>query len=210
MELPLSKKLYEETQSLHAQTENMDFIVALRNQKLTQAQYIRYLADLKTVYESLERGMRANVDNPVIHIMYDEKLNRTLALEQDLKSFGASDTKPSQAAIDYANHLLQLSKHSPVLLLAHAYVRYLGDLSGGRMLKKLVEQIFPGNHTAFYNFDQLLGPQASGAQFVEYKNSWKERLDGLELTENDKFALINEAKKSFELTGKIFSKCFAP
>lgn len=201
--LPLSKRLYEETKSVHEQVESMDFVVALRNQKLTQSRYVQYLADLKVVYEALENGLRLNAENPVIKEIYNEKLNRTNSLVQDLKSFAAEDIKPTAAAIDYANYLQDLSKRIPLLLVAHAYVRYLGDLSGGRMLKKFVDQIFPGEHTSFYNFEDLLGPNPNGVKFVEYKNEWKERVDSLELTDNDKIALINEAKKSFELVGRL-------
>ena len=53
---PLSKQLYEETKSAHAQVESMDFVIALRDQKLAQADYVQYLTDLKQVYRALEDG----------------------------------------------------------------------------------------------------------------------------------------------------------
>ena len=203
--LPLSKRLYEETKSAHEQVESMAFVVALRDLKLSQNEYIQYLADLKYIYATLEEGMRSNLNTPAIKILYDDKLCRKKNLEADLQSFQALGCPPSNAAQDYVKHLNNLSKHSPILLIAHAYVRYMGDLSGGRMIKKFVEQLFPGDHTDFYNFDEeLLGPNAIGAKFVEYKNVWKGRLDGLNFTDHEQQSLIEEAKKGFEYAGRMF------
>lgn len=204
--LPLSKRLYQETKVLHEQLESRSFVLALRDQKLAEKDYIQHLADLKLVYETLEQGMRENKNIPPIKVLFDEKLCRTSALEKDLRSFHALDTKPTASARQYAEHLKELAATKPILLLAHAYVRYLGDLSGGRMIKKSVEQLFPGEHTAFYDFDDLLGQNAIGAKFVEYKNKWKDHLDTQEFTDNDKMALENEAKMGFEFAGRMFSE----
>lgn len=203
-ELLLSKRLYEETKSAHEQVESMSFILSLRDQKLLEKEYVQYLADLKVVYEALEECMRSNLDIPSIKVLYDDKLCRKKSLETDLKSFQAEGCHPTEAAMDYVRHLKDLAKKTPFLLLAHAYVRYMGDLSGGRMMKKFVEQLFPGEHTAFYNFDDLLGVNALGAKFVEYKNAWKNQLDSLNFTDSEKLALINEAKTGFEYAGRMF------
>lgn len=202
--IPLSKRLYEETKAIHGQVESMNFIISLRDQKLTQNEYVQFLVDLKVVYKALEEGMESNLKNSAIKILYDNKLCRTPMLEADLKSFQAETGKPTTAACEYVHHLKKISKDDPILLLSHAYVRYLGDLSGGRMMKKYVEQLFPGEHASFYNFDELLGSNATGANFVEYKNAWKKRLDQLNFTDKEQSALIEEAKKAFEYAGRMF------
>jgi len=200
----LSKQLYEETKVSHEQVENRAFIIRLKEQKLSQSDYVQHLVDLKNIYKALENGMRANINIPAINDLYDEKLCRTPYLEKDIESFHAMDIKPTKMALEYVRHLQDLSEHTPLLLLAHAYVRYMGDLSGGRMMKKYVEVSYPGDHQAFYDFDNLLGKNAVGAKFVEYKNLWKERLDTLELADKDKTALIQEAVKGFEFTGMMY------
>lgn len=206
--MPFSKRLYEETKSAHEQVESMDFVVSLRNQKLSQTDYVQYLTDLILVYSALEECLRTNLGITAIQTLYDDRLCRTKKLEKDIQSFQEEKLIPSKAAQDYAKHLKELSTQSPLLLLAHSYVRYLGDLSGGRMMKKFVEQLFPGEHTHFYNFDEALGENAIGTKFVEYKNGWKQKLDSLSLTDEEKRDLIEEAKKGFEYTGRIFSRCY--
>jgi heme oxygenase len=42
----------------------------------------------------------------------------------------------------YTAHLHALSATQPALLLAHAYVRYLGDLSGGQVLRRRVAKAY--------------------------------------------------------------------
>lgn len=203
--IPLSKRLYAETKALHEQVESLPFILALRDQKLSKQEYIQYLADLKLVYQALEEGLQANCQIPEIQSLYDHKINRAEMLNADLKSFQAEKIAPSSSAQSYVRHLQELSRRAPMLLLAHAYVRYMGDLSGGRMLKKFVEQLFPGEHVAFYNFDVLFGENASGSKFVEYKNWWKDQLDQMQFSSSEQLGLIQEAKKAFEYAGNMLS-----
>lgn len=99
-----------------------------------------------------------------------------------------------------------MAVHDPILLIAHAYVRYLGDLSGGRMLQKYVNQSYPGGHDHFYRFDELLGPEAIGAKVVEFKNLWKSKLDVLPFSEAEMAKLMEEAKKAFEFAGRMMEE----
>ena len=49
----------------------------------------------------------------------------------------------------------RLAESQPELLAAHSYVRYLGDLSGGQILARIVRESMafrPGQGTAFYAF----------------------------------------------------------
>ena len=61
----------------------------------------------------------------------------------------------TQAAQAYVQRLQALGREQPLLLAAHAYVRYLGDLNGGQMLSARVArqlQLAPGQGLAFYDF----------------------------------------------------------
>ena len=50
--------------------------------------------------------------------------------------------------MNYSNHLLKI-KDDPNKLMAHIYVRHMGDLSGGQMIAKRI----PGAGT-MYQFDE--------------------------------------------------------
>ena len=56
------------------------------------------------------------------------------------------------------NRINQISKEKPELLVAHAYTRYLGDLSGGQILKKIAQRgmgLQGSEGLAFYEFDKI-------------------------------------------------------
>lgn len=199
----LSKRLYEQTKAIHQQVENNSFMQQLSNHKLSIKSYSQYLIDLYQIYHALEEGMKKNIHIPFIKKMFFEKLCRAEALKKDYESFETSEVKPTLPALEYASHLKEISIRAPLLLLAHAYVRYLGDLSGGRMMQKHVKELFPGEHTAFYDFEELLGSNPIGAKVVEFKNLWKKNLDDLDLNEEEQNQIIEEAKLAFVFAGRM-------
>ena len=61
--------------------------------------------------------------------------------------------------------------------MAHAYTRYLGDLSGGQILKKIAQRamnLSDGRGLAFYEFNEVKDEQ-------EFKQNYKKALDSLAL-----------------------------
>jgi len=87
--------------------------------------------------------MGAHKDDAVVGMVYDPSLNRAASLEQDLEFFAGKEWKAIpvvQSAADYADHLTALGQSMPRGLVAHAYVRYLGDLSGGQPMDRLEER----------------------------------------------------------------------
>lgn len=66
-------------------------------------------------------------------------------------------TSPPAALTAYINHLAYLSHERPEGVLAHAYVRYLGDMSGGQFIAARVKRAYslPKHEgTEFYEFSQ--------------------------------------------------------
>jgi heme oxygenase len=84
-------------------------------------------------------------------------------------------------------------------LLAHHYVRYLGDLSGGQVIARLVQREYgigdEGLH--FYDFSSLGKPKA-------YKDAYRVRLDEVALTGAERGAVVEHAQAAFESSRRIF------
>lgn len=199
----LSLRVYEETRSVHEQVRNHPFILKLKNGNLQLESYVQYIVDLRAIYRSLEKGMEKNRHLPEIHPLYIKELCRLDFLENDILSFQPMQKGPSSEAKAYAEHLDELARTRPFLLIAHAYVRYLGDLSEGKVFGKTVNTLFPGGHDAFYNFQGLLGRNAIGAKYVEFKNYWKKKFDEIPLSDTQRGELIEEAKQAFEYIRKV-------
>jgi heme oxygenase len=71
---------------------------------------------------------------------------------------------------DYVSRIraLSASDASAPLLLAHAYVRYLGDLSGGQIIKRRLMKVYDlpetGKGVRFYEFESASGDGSKAGQ----------------------------------------------
>jgi len=120
---------------------------------------------------------------------------------------------PSPAAREYVAHLRELRNGGEgddraALLLAHAYTRYLGDLSGGRVLLRAARKLLRGSGRSgandndglsFYVFDRVPNPKA-------FKNAYRARLDSLPLSAAAADALVDEANVAFVMNTRLFQQ----
>ncbi|MGA7054843.1 MAG: biliverdin-producing heme oxygenase, partial [Mycobacterium sp.] len=84
-------------------------------------------------------------------------------------------------------------------LVAHHYTRYLGDLSGGQIIGKLLDRTFGlgGAGLAFYEFPIRPKP---------YKDAYRARLDGLSLDADEIACAVDEVKVAFRLNQALFDE----
>lgn len=138
----LSLALREATASLHREAERAGIMPDLLSGRLDEADYVSLLFNLHALYARLEAATAAAAALTRLDSLLDTGLRRTAALEYDLERLagpGWHATRPETAALSrYLAHLENIQAESPVLLAAHAYVRYLGDLNGGRILARLI------------------------------------------------------------------------
>ena len=94
-------------------------------------------------------------------INYPE-LERVEALSKDLEYYYGPKWKdlitPTSACSTYCFRIEEVAKQDPYLLVAHHYTRYIGDLSGGQILKKIAEKALKppvGKGLEFYDFEEI-------------------------------------------------------
>ena len=171
----LSAKLRQSTMREHRETEGTSFIKSLFQGTCSEKDYVSYLWALAEVYESLEQGMELNKNHPAVSRVYFPELFRLSALKQDLQiwsqQFLPEITRGVRSAVaSYSDRIKLISTSNPNLLVAHAYVRYLGDLSGGQMLGQSLNKRFPQNKGMnFYSY--------SIADADQMKTLYRSRLD---------------------------------
>ena len=141
--------LKELTKDLHHEAEITKFAQALLSGNISREDYSAYLFQLVLIYELIEesceqQGFLQNLKG----------VKRAYAISQDFAEIVDDDRDylmlPS--AIEYYKYLLNLDadpdrRH---LIKAHMYVRHMGDLFGGQIIKKQVAHISSGK---FYDFD---------------------------------------------------------
>lgn len=201
-QIQLSALLRQTTQSAHTQTEGESFIKKLFTGTCTEHEYYHYLWALHGIYTVLEESMIQNKDHQFIKPIYIEKLFRRVSLENDLKQFQIFKTQIPENLIEaveaYKAHLYTISENNPYLLVAHAYVRYLGDLSGGQMLAKALSRQFTNpNALTFYSFPEV--------NIAEMKTIYRDGLDQIGLqSEEISRKICDEATQAFQWNGFIF------
>lgn len=161
----LAARLREATRVLHAAAERSPRMRRLLGGVLPRADYIAMLCDLHALYGALEAGLARHAAHAQLAALPLARLERRHAIARDLRAFHGDDHwahayQPGRAARAYAEHLLGLADTAPHRLVAHAYARYLGDLSGGQVLARAVTKQYglaDGEGVAFYDF----GPPAA-------------------------------------------------
>jgi heme oxygenase len=202
----LSTLLRDGSRGVHTETENMVFITALMDGRISREGYGAYLSALARVYAALEEVAAAMADDPLAAPVLDDALLRGAALEQDLAFWlgeGWRDrVEPSAAADTYAERIRTVGASWGGYLVAHHYTRYLGDLSGGQVIGRLLARTYdlqPGEGVAFYEFARIPKPKP-------YKDAYRTTLDALPIDEVDKDRVLGEVQVAFELNGAVFAE----
>lgn len=192
----LAARLRRATAQAHERIERTGVIAELIDGTISPAAYVRLLRSLVPIYAALEAGLRRHRRLPAIAPAVFPALFRHGALVDDLRVLAgpgwAADVTPVAEAEEYRRHLHALSDRQPQALLAHAYVRYLGDLSGGVLIARSVGARFgltPGRGLAFYAFTRAGTPTA---------RQFRAALDACPMNEADAAAIEAEALHAFE------------
>ncbi len=207
---PLSVQLKQGTRRAHRIVEKVQFVRAFLKGLLHRASYLQYLRDLLLVYETLEQQLSVHARLCTLEPLFLPKLFRAESLRADLGFLQGKDWEqtlfPSASAKMFAQHLRGIARTEPYLLAAHAYTRYLGDLAGGQILKPMAKLALglPGPEgLSFYEFP-LVGDLAA------MRTSYRQKLDGLPLSEREQQRMVQEACLSFEWNQIILSSLPSP
>lgn len=210
MSIPLAARLREATRELHTEVERAGVMRSLLRGELGRTGYCALLRNLHALYEPLEQGLARHAGHPALAALVDPALFRSDVLAQDLATLHgprwADEIAVVPAARDYAAHLRDLDAAAPLHLAAHAYVRYLGDLSGGQMLTQRVARqldLADGRGVAFYDF----GPAAAVAARAK---ALRLALDQLARDEDEAVALVDEACAAFLRHRHLFEALAPP
>ncbi|MGE0682384.1 MAG: heme oxygenase (biliverdin-producing) [Candidatus Binatia bacterium] len=200
MTVLLSSMLREGTMEVHRTAEKTPFMQAFFSGRIDVHAYREFLIRLYQVYGSLERIHASLQERPPLNWFYDSRLLRASKLITDLEYYYGPQWRThgatlSTAARAYIERLITLARGWPEGLIAHHYVRYLVDLSGGPALKRLVRKTFsplPGDGTAFYEFPDIPDLRA-------FKAEYRTKLDALPIDMAIARRIVDEANAAFWL-----------
>ena len=194
----LALMLDDGTRKSHSMAENTQFVSGFFKGLADRDSYRSLITSLYFVYEAMEEAMDNSPEDGVRTLDYPA-LRRLDSLKKDMDFFYGEkwqdDVVPSPAAKAYVARIVEIAQTKPYLMIAHQYTRYLGDLFGGQMMGGMASRSLSlenGDGTAFYTFDDI----PSTKDFI---TEWYTRLNNLDLTQQQKEEIVDEANLVFAL-----------
>ena len=206
----LAKDLKVGTKRSHTAAENTKFVASFLRGVVDEDSYKTLMRDFYFVYSAIEEEMQRLEDDGFLSAINFPELNRVEAIKKDLRYYYGPNwstvIKPSEACIRYVERIHEVAdSNEPYLLVGHHYTRYLGDLSGGQILKNIAEKALDlpkDTGLAFYEFPDIF----SSAMKKQFKKTYKKALDDLPLDESQRNAIITEANYAFRLNMYMFDE----
>lgn len=199
---PLSTLLREGSQTEHHEAEGSSFMSELLAGHVDGRGYAHYLTLMRRVYDALESVASELRDDPLAGVVIDPALERLAAIDADLAfwSRGEQIVVDSPATDRYVARIHDAAQWGG-LFVAHHYTRYLGDLSGGQAIGRLLSRTFDldGEGVAFYDFPGIPKPKV-------YKDGYRARLDTLDLDDAQRGRMLDEVRAVFGLNGGVFAE----
>nr|QCI04224.1 Heme oxygenase [Anotrichium furcellatum] len=206
MSTNLAQQLREGTSKSHSMAENVSFVKSFLGGVVDKKSYRQLLANLFFVYSAIEEEMEKNKDHFAISFIYFPELYRKSSLCEDLAYYYGqnwqNEIEPSTATQVYVDRIHLIGNNQPELLIAHSYTRYMGDLSGGQILKKIAQsamQLSDDIGTSFYIFRDIEDDN-------EFKSGYRQSLNDIPLNSAQIDQIISEANVAFNLNMKIFQE----
>jgi len=208
MAVALAGQLREGTKKSHTMAENTGFVACFLKGVVEKTSYRKLISDLYFVYKAMEEEIERLVkeDHPVIKHIGFQELFRRKTLEKDLLFYYGNnwinEITISDSAQLYVNRIREVANQSPELLVGHHYTRYIGDLSGGQILKKIAKKALNLNGDDglnFYEFKLIKDEKL-------FKKSYSETLNQLPIDQNIADKIIDEANQAFTYNMNMFKE----
>lgn len=150
-------------------------------------------------------GAEKLASDPVAGAFIRPELFRLSALERDLTHLRGPEWRSGLSALPatqvYAARVRVCAESWPAGYVAHHYTRYLGDLSGGQIIRDKAERTWgfekKGDGVRFYVFEELSNPAA-------FKRGYRELLDAVDADDLEKQRIVAECKRAFALNTGVF------
>lgn len=205
MSVNLATMLREGTKTSHTMAENVGFVKCFLKGVVEKTSYRKLVTNLYFVYSAMEEEMERLREHPIISKIYFPQLHRKQSLEKDLYFYYGSNWRNeiaiSETGKAYVKRIHEIANSQPELLVAHSYTRYLGDLSGGQILKKIAQRAMnlTNGGTAFYEFEDISDEK-------EFKNKYRQAMNDLPVDQKTAEEIVQEANAAFGMNMKLFKE----
>lgn len=201
--ISFSTALRERSRTAHSGSEHAGFMDDLMRGNGTREDYVALVAQHWFIYEALEGAEARMKESPIAAPFLSDKLTRLPALEADLEFLIGSDWRsqitPLPTTVRYVDRIREVGATWPGGFVAHHYTRYLGDLSGGLFIGKLMARQFgfDTNGIGFYIFAEIGDP-------ASFKDVYRTQLDAAGWDDEERERVIDEVLAAYQFNTDLF------
>ena len=202
--IPFSQALRERTWGSHGDSEGADFMKDLMEGRGTREDYIALVAQHFFIYEALEQAASQFEDEATARPFISPQLTRLPAIVEDLAFLLGDSWRDQITPLSTTEHYVRRIREIALEgwsggFIAHHYTRYLGDLSGGQVIRKLMQRQFgfDTNGVGFYLFDQIAKPR-------EFKETYRDQLDAVAWDAAERERVIDEVLLAYRFNTEVF------
>jgi heme oxygenase len=192
--------------ALHRDAESSRYMDELLAGRSGRERYADLVVQHYFIYQVLEDAARTMASDPLAAPFVRDELNRGLTLEADLYFLLGDDWRtkvtPTSATKAYCDRMRDVCFDWPGGFVAHHYVRYMGDLSGGQAVRRTIERSYGvsrGEGAAFYSFDKI-------ADLDQFKNRYRQLLDDAPWEADERARIIDEVLVAYRLNTQLLNE----
>jgi heme oxygenase len=203
--IPFSQLVRERSAGSHRSSEGASFMSDLLAGTATRDDYIALVSQHWAIYDALEGAEPSMRRVPLVAPFLSPALTRLPALEVDLAFLVGDDWRERltlvPATLEYAARIREVAAEWPAGYIALHYTRYLGDLSGGLHIGRILARQFgfETNGIGFYLFDQIADPK-------EFKDAYRAQLDAAEWADGERERVVDEVLRAYDFNTRIFEQ----
>jgi heme oxygenase len=198
---PRVRRLHGRIGAAHHQAEGMAFSRSLLAGQANPRQLAALIRALAPAYDLIESQgpLLAGALGAAGFPWAD--LARSQALGQDITGLAVVPATPVSAAAGiWVEHLQRLALQASHRFMAHVYVRYGGDLSGGQQLAEQAKAILVGQGLPPLQFWEFQRP------IPELKQELHDAIEKMELSEDEEQELLEESVVAFHDTQRLLAE----
>jgi heme oxygenase len=203
--VPLTEALRDRARPRARSADADDFMTALVTGRGCRDDYVALVAQHYFIYRAIEAATPRMAADPVAARFIDPHLTRLPAIEADLDFLVGPDwrdvVRPLASTAAYVERIEQVASVWVGGFVAHHYTRYLGDLSGGRLLRALLQRElgFDTNGVGLYLFAEIAEPR-------RFCGTYREALDRVPWDDDERGRVVAEVERAYALTTDVFAE----
>lgn len=206
--IPFSTAVRERSTAAHSSSEGAGFMSELLKGDGTLDDYIALVAQHYFIYVALENATESMRLDPVASTFITDALTRLPAVEADLTALVGANWReqitPLPATQRYVDRINEVGSTWAGGFVAHHYTRYLGDLSGGIFIGRVMARRFglDDGGVTFYTFDDIADPNV-------FKDEYRTQLDAVVWGEEERERVIEEVLAAYQFNTDVFEELAA-